>query len=137
MPGVLQTFDNVRRKPVVYNCNGFGKINNNQLKAKVKVLIGVYSFSGIIRGINMETKEFYILTPEPPRNLGTVNLLVKGMLNLPHEFFYEQDSETSSPYMSLSDNLQKQKENMIGTAPVQRKYLIHQQGNNSQNKLSN
>lgn len=82
----------------------------------------------------METKEFYILTPEPPKNLGAVNLLVKGMLNLPHEFFYEQDSETSSPYMSLSDNLQKQKENMIGNAPVQRKYLIHQA--NNQNKFS-
>jgi hypothetical protein len=80
----------------------------------------------------METKEFYILTPEQPINLANVNLLVKGQLNLPNEFFYEQDSETFSPYMSLSDNLQKQKENMVGNAPVHRRYLIHQP--NSQNK---
>lgn len=111
LPGVLKTFDHETRRPVVYNCNGFG----------------------VIRGINMETKEFYILTPERPQDLENVNLLVKGMLNLPHEFFYEQDIETSSPYMILSDNLQHQKENLIGNAPVQRKYLIHQQGNN-QNK---
>lgn len=111
LPGVLNTFDYETQKPVVYNCSGFG----------------------IIRGINMETKEFYILTPEDPKNLQKVNLIVKGMLNLPYEFFYQQDSETSSPYMSLSDNLQQQKENLIGSAPVQRKYLIHQQAN-SQNK---
>ena len=73
----------------------------------------------------METREFYILTPEPSKELEKVNLLVKGMLNMPLEFFYEQDSDTSCPYMSLSDNLQTHKENLIGNEPVQRKYLIH------------
>jgi len=89
---------------VVYKCNGFG----------------------IIRGINTETNEFYILTPEQPPSLSKVNLLVKGMLNVPAEFFYEQDSETACPYLSLADSLQTHKENLIGDAPVQRKYLIHQ-----------
>ncbi len=105
----------MNNKPVLYNCYGFG----------------------IIRGINMETKEFYILTPEPVKNLEKVNLLVKGMLNLPLEFFYEQDSETSCPYMSLADNLQMKKENLIGNEPIQRKYLIHQSQAQYQSKSSN
>lgn len=71
----------------------------------------------------METKEFYILTPENPQFLDKVNLLVKGMLNLPYEFFFEQDS--TCPYMSKSDFLKNQKENIVGTEPVQRKYLVH------------
>ena len=66
----------------------------------------------------METKEFYILSPEEATSLDKVNLLVKGMLDVPSEFFVEQDSETSCPYMSLADSLQKTKENMIGNAPV-------------------
>ena len=34
---------------------------------------------GIIRGINMDTKEFYIITPEPLDKLNQVNLFVKGI----------------------------------------------------------
>lgn len=71
----------------------------------------------------METREFYILTPENPQFLEKVNLLVKGMLSLPYEFFYEQDAETNCPYMSISDSNQ---ENIVGNEPVQRKYLVHQ-----------
>ncbi len=81
----------------------------------------------------METKEFYILTPENPQFLDKVNLLVKGMLNLPYEFFYEQDSETNCPYISISDELKNQKENIVGNEPVQRKYLVHQ----SHGKMTN
>jgi hypothetical protein len=79
-------------------------------------------FKGIVRGINLETKEFHILTPEPIEVLNQVNILVKGMLNLPMEFFYEQDSETPCPYMSYSNN----SKDLLSNEPVQRKYLIHQ-----------
>ena len=101
--------DHDKNAPLVYQCMGFG----------------------IIRGINMETKEFYILTPDSIENLNQVNLLVKGMLNTPLEFFFEQDSETPCPYLSFSDNLQHQKEtdinlNAVCNKPAQRKYLIHQ-----------
>jgi hypothetical protein len=80
---------------------------------------------GIIRGINIETKEFYILTPEPLATLEQVNLLVNGMLNLPNEIFFEQDSETSCPYMNY-ENCQTSND-QVGQEPFQRKYLIHQQ----------
>ena len=78
----------------------------------------------------METKEFYILTPEPIEILDKVNLLVKGMLNLPLEFFFEQDYDTYCPYMSFSDNIRPTGNSSVNTAgvePLQRKYLIHQQ----------
>ncbi len=68
LPSFFESYDNKTKEPVVYRCNGFG----------------------IIRGINTETNEFYILTPEETPSLSKVNLLVKGMLNLPAEFFYEQ-----------------------------------------------
>lgn len=77
----------------------------------------------------MESKEFYVLTPEPIQVLEQVNLLTKGMLNLPLEFFYEQDAETCCPYMSLSDTVKSENRsaaNLIGGNPIQRKYLIHQ-----------
>lgn len=51
------------------------------------------------------------------------------MLNLPLEFFYEQDSETPCPYVSFSDNVQpKNNEELsaISNEPTTRKYLIHQ-----------
>ena len=84
----------------------------------------------------METKEIYVLTPEPIEVLNQVNLLSKGMLNLPLEFFYEQDSDTPCPYMSFSDNLQQQQQvnNLaaISNEPAQRKYLIHQTYNQQQ-----
>lgn len=110
LPKILETFDSENNAPVVYKCFGFG----------------------IIRGINMETKEFYILTPEPIQTLENVNLLVNGMLNLPNEFFYEQDNQTRSPYITYSANLQQnQNQNSIGHEPFQRKYLIHQNQTNS------
>lgn len=75
----------------------------------------------------METKEFYILTPESIQTLESVNLLVNGMLNLPQEFFFEQDAETRSPYVSYSNNLHPGlNQNPIGHEPFQRKYLVHQ-----------
>lgn len=76
----------------------------------------------------MDTKEFYVLTPEPIETLNQVNLLAKGMLNLPLEFFYEQDSETSCPYMTFSNipnKIQNQNQNPISNEPAQRKYVIH------------
>ena len=87
----------------------------------------------------METKEFYLLTPEPLENLNLVNLLVKGMLNTPTEFFFEQDSETPSPYLTLSDNMQKEKEaeidlNAVCSKPIQRKYLIHHTNSQQQQR---
>ncbi|CAF0868791.1 unnamed protein product [Brachionus calyciflorus] len=82
---------------------------------------------GIVRGINMETKEFYILTPEPIEILNQVNLLCKGMLNLPMEFFCEQESMTPSPYMSIAcSNQNRTSFDQISNEPLQRKYLIHQ-----------
>jgi uncharacterized protein YueI len=75
----------------------------------------------------METKEFYVLTPESVENLNKVNLLVKGMLNCPTEFFFEQDSENPSPYVALSDQKETDIDlNAVCNKPIQRKYLIHQ-----------
>jgi hypothetical protein len=101
---------------------------------------------GIVRGINIESKQFYILTPEPMEVLNKCNLLVKGMLSLPLEFFYEQDIETPCPYVKYLDPAQQLKTNsdtpneneienehqmmmtmMCTSQPAQRKYLIHQQ----------
>jgi polynucleotide 5'-hydroxyl-kinase GRC3/NOL9 len=113
LPGYLNSIDRENKNaPVLYKCLGFG----------------------IIRGINMETNEFYILTPDSIENLNQVNLLVKGMLNTPTEFFFEQDSESPCPYLSLSDSMQsgnKHEPNGIDLnaacgKPIQRKYLIHQ-----------
>ena len=102
---MLETYDTEKDTPVVYKCFGFG----------------------IIRGINIETKEFYILTPEAIQTLENINLLVNGMLTLPNEFFFEQDSETSCPYMTYSNNLQENMSNQnFGQEPFLRKYLIHQ-----------
>jgi hypothetical protein len=89
-------------------------------------------YLGIIRGIDMDRKEFHLLTPEPIHKLNNVNLLVKGMQSLPLEFFYEQDIETQAPYMSYSgkpmnQSQQKYQKNdkTIGTEPIRRKYRIH------------
>jgi hypothetical protein len=72
------------------------------------------------------------------------------MLNLPLEFFYEQDSETPCPYVSFSDSIQPKNNeelNAISNEPTTRKYLIHQNmsqkqqnlyiNNNSSDKKSN
>jgi len=87
----------------------------------------------------METKEFYILTPDSVEILNQVNLLVKGMLNVPTEFFFEQDSENPSPYVALSDNMnQKEAEidlNAVCSKPIQRKYLIHQTHSQQQQRV--
>lgn len=68
----------------------------------------------------METREFFVLTPEPVEVLNQVNLMVKGMLTLPLEFFYEQDYQTSCPYMTFATSSSAQ--------PAERKYLVHQAG---------
>lgn len=81
---------------------------------------------GIIRGIKMDTKEFYIITPEPQEKLNIVNLLVKGMLNVPLEFYYDHDNTTSSPYVTFADNLNNANSNVIASEPYQRKFLVHQ-----------
>jgi hypothetical protein len=71
----------------------------------------------------METKEFYILTPESTDVLNNVNTLTKGMLNLPTELFFEQDSETPCPYMNYANN----SNDVLSNSDVaERKYLIHQ-----------
>lgn len=83
---------------------------------------------GIIRGINMNTHEFYVLTPEPIEKLNQVNLLIKGILNIPVEFFYEQDAETPCPYVTFADNLNinsKNKTDVVAGEPIQRKFLMH------------
>ena len=49
---------------------------NDQVKATLNSF-KCFGF-GIIRGINMDTREFYIITPEPLEKLNHVNLLVKG-----------------------------------------------------------
>ncbi len=75
-------------------------------------------------------KEFHILTPEPIEILDQVNLLVKGKLDLPKELFFEQDSDTFSPYVNYSSNKQAHTHindlDLVGHEPLQRKYLIHQ-----------
>ena len=79
----------------------------------------------------METKELYVLTPEPIEVLNKVNILCKGMLNIPLEMFYEQNLETPSPYVTYSEHMninrgQKGDLGAIAKSTLQRKYLIHQ-----------
>lgn len=129
LPAYIETFDEESKSNVTYNCIGFG----------------------IIRGINVETKEFYVLTPEPVDKLECVNLLVKGILNIPLEFYFEQDSEATTAYVSYKSplspsssatavtktgaNRHYSQQKVIGAQPVERKYLIHQ--NNNQSKPIN
>ncbi len=76
---------------------------------------------GIVRAINTDTKELYILTPESESKLDDVNCLVKGMLNVPLEFFYQQDYDSNtSPYVTFVDNV-----NVVAAEPMQRKFLVH------------
>ncbi len=76
---------------------------------------------GIVRAINFDTKELYILTPELENKLDDVNCLVKGMLNVPLEFFYQQDYDTNPcPYVTFVDNM-----NVVASEPIQRKFLVH------------
>lgn len=97
----------------------------------------ILCFKGIIRGINMETREFYVLTPEPLEVLNQVNVMVKGMLNLPLEFFYEQDYQTSCPYMTFSNaSASTNKKDLLSNEPAQRKYLVHQSLTSANNKSS-
>ena len=104
--------------PGYLDFNGESEANQRNILGSIKC----FGF-GIVRGINMETKEFYIITPEPCEKLNQVNLLVKGMINVPVEFFYEQDSETPCPYVAFVDN---NSNNAVASEPIKRKYLIHQ-----------
>lgn len=118
--------------PGYLDLNSNENLNNYDLSS-----FKCYGF-GIIRGINMETKEFYILTVESVEKLDQVNLLVKGMLNLPVEFFYEQDSATPTPYVTYVDSLnEKNNSNSKPTTqPIQRKYLVHQSNGALSNEAS-
>lgn len=111
---------NLYEDDVDIKCLGFGKVG-------VKEKIFLFNFLlGIVRAINIESKEFYILTPEPLDVLNEVNLLCKGMLNLPLEFFYEQDCTAPCPYLTLANQLHTSNSNQLSNEPIQRKYLIHQ-----------
>ena len=52
---------------------------------------------------------------------------------MPVEFFYEQDSETASPYVAFVDN-NRNNSYAVASEPIQRKYLIHQSSSNGDKK---
>lgn len=54
---------------------------------------------GIIRGIDPIKKLFYLITPEPPECLQSVNALLKGHINLPEKLFIMQNGN-SVPYVN-------------------------------------
>jgi len=46
-----------------------------------------YSLSGLVRGINMVERLFYIVTPEPIQTLANVNCLILGKNDLPDSVY--------------------------------------------------
>jgi len=46
-----------------------------------------YSLSGLVRGINVVEKLFYIVTPEPLQTLANVNCLMLGKNDLPDSVY--------------------------------------------------
>ncbi|XP_051027641.1 polynucleotide 5'-hydroxyl-kinase NOL9 isoform X2 [Acomys russatus] len=60
---------------------------------------------GICRGIDMEQRLYYILTPLPPEELRTVNCLLVGAISIPHCIFRKQPGpEGTVPYVTTSYN---------------------------------
>uniref|UniRef100_UPI00398E933A polynucleotide 5'-hydroxyl-kinase NOL9 n=1 Tax=Pristiophorus japonicus TaxID=55135 RepID=UPI00398E933A len=56
---------------------------------------------GIIRGINLEKRLYYILTPIPVAKLKQVNCLLMGAVNIPHSLFRNQPGVTGEvPYLT-------------------------------------
>ena len=54
------------------------------------VILFMFIFTGLVRGIDPESKFFYIVTPMSINQLAKVNTLLKGALNLPKEFLVQQ-----------------------------------------------
>eukprot|EP00062_Callorhinchus_milii_P012796 gi/632960185/ref/XP_007896050.1/ PREDICTED: polynucleotide 5'-hydroxyl-kinase NOL9 [Callorhinchus milii] len=56
---------------------------------------------GILRGINMEKKLYYILTPVSPAKLRLVNCLLLGAVTIPHSLFQNQPGLSGDlPYLT-------------------------------------
>ncbi|XP_072442505.1 polynucleotide 5'-hydroxyl-kinase NOL9 [Chiloscyllium punctatum] len=56
---------------------------------------------GIIRGINLEKRLYYILTPVPVAKLKQVNCLLIGAITIPHSLFKNQPEVTGDvPYLT-------------------------------------
>ena len=148
LPGYLNEASVYGNQKTMLSCLGFGKFIKCSFFHRNVVYYNFWRWKGIVRGINVEAREIYLLTPEPLTALAKCNVLAKGMLNLPLEFFYEQDADTPCPYVSYADNWmqptqrhhqQQQQPHYqqqytgfdIAHKPAkQRKYLIHQYHNN-------
>lgn len=58
------------------------------------------STPGVVRGIDMETRLLYLLTPVPTNILTSVNCLVLGAVNLPSSLFFSPPREVGAvPYV--------------------------------------
>lgn len=55
---------------------------------------------GIVKGISMEEKCFYVLTSLNPEELLRVNVLLRGAVDLPQELLQEQTVDVPIPYLT-------------------------------------
>jgi polynucleotide 5'-hydroxyl-kinase GRC3/NOL9 len=56
---------------------------------------------GLVRAIDSEKRLFYVLTPVHPNSLKMVNLLCRGCIAVPLEFYYQGTSSETMPYISF------------------------------------
>lgn len=63
--------------------------------------------SGIVRAINKDTRELFLLTPLREDKLNEVNCLLKGLLSLPEKLFIEPPDSVIGhiPYVRISNNV--------------------------------
>uniref|UniRef100_H3BAT4 Polynucleotide 5'-hydroxyl-kinase NOL9 n=1 Tax=Latimeria chalumnae TaxID=7897 RepID=H3BAT4_LATCH len=62
---------------------------------------------GIVRGIDMEKKVYYVLTPVPPEKLRLANCLLIGGITIPHAVLkFQPDSEGELPYATTEYNFE-------------------------------
>ncbi|XP_069466470.1 polynucleotide 5'-hydroxyl-kinase NOL9 [Ambystoma mexicanum] len=62
---------------------------------------------GIVRGIDLEKKVYYILTPVPPQRLRLVNCLLIGSITVPHSIFKNQPGvKDDVPYVTTEYNFE-------------------------------
>ena len=54
---------------------------------------------GIVRGIDMERGLLYVLTPVAPRVLRSVNVVLRGQVDLPVELLADTASAVAEPYL--------------------------------------
>lgn len=63
--------------------------------------------TGIVRAVNKESEQLFLLTPLNEDTLQNVNSIVKGFISLPDKIYSEPPESISGriPYVSISNNV--------------------------------